>query len=826
MEHGDIVSFLKENPGHDKTWVLYEIASGLQYLHSLSPPVVHGDIKGANVLVDGQRHCLLADFGLADIAAETTIMPAASSGAIKGSTRWMAPEMYSLVMGADVDGSAKEKGAKEDKSPRDIYAFACTVLEIMTGKPPFHNLLEAAVLYQVGFRRIKPERPSEGWCPDHIWNLAELCWDGDPLRRPKAKALQGYLQRLIEAGNPSPGDPSFIGYFWPDDLDSSPPTSVPESSVEDIPIAGPSQSPNYVHLYSDLPRGFIPAQQSETPHGGILPPSLPDPRDVALFFQEHERQINDAVMNTGFSSPSLQRSKNDDEEWIRVALDELRRASPVFTRALDVLSGVHPALGVTAIAYKINIASFYGHTTLTRSVVTLMVRIQETMALLLRLPKLSHPEERSTDGLTIWDRLQGLLVEITADIESAGQFIEDSFDPWSDKPESDLDKKFIGWQYAIKQAFSYYPPSPNFETAILDAAIPRHANGRALADQDAYTNSLVAEFRNENEWGEASTPSPEVFGNNWMSWSSPDPKNLPNRNRRPSNPPRSFEQPWSSQLSNSDALLVQSTAPATSWSDWTIPPPASEPHSLTNPYEVYPSGRHPPLPPMTGGNLSSTTSSAPTGMGQYTAAYPVRTYPRQLPPSSTLLPRMKLPRLPFSGVPEQLPRLQLHPWLDYAQNDDEFIFDFTTRLFDPRQNPKPPNAPMLGGIPLVHRQTLDVAATQPVLTMMHLVFDENDFVQPCPIPPRLTLQGNPDGITVRELLRYIYSCLNQPIGHSDWDRLDGRGRRTVGAAFFGRCDNGGNKAHGVKIVDYLGKRTKFRGIIEVAESTFKVSAKL
>ncbi|KAL0057165.1 MAP kinase kinase kinase [Marasmius tenuissimus] len=748
-------------------------------------------------------------------------MPAASSGAVKGSTRWMAPEMYSLVMGADVDGSAKEKGAKEDKSPRDIYAFACTVLEIMTGKPPFHNLLEAAVLYQVGFRRIKPERPSEGWCPDHIWNLAELCWDGDPLRRPKAKALQGYLQRLIEAGNPSPGDPSFIGYFWPDDLNSSPPTSVPESSVDVMPTAGPSQSPNHVHPYSDLPRDFSPAQQPETPHGGILPPSLPNPRDVALFFQEHEHQIDDAVMNTGFSSPSLQRSKNDDKEWIRVALDELRRASPVFTRALDVLSGVHPALGVTVIAYKINIASFYGHSSLARSVVTLMVRIQETMALLLRLPKLSHPEERSIDGLTVWDRLQGLLVEITADIEGAGQFIEDSFHPWSNKLESDLDKKFIGWQYAIKQAFSYYPPSPNFETAILDAAIPRHANGRALADQDAYTNSLVAEFRNENEWGEANTPSPEAVGNSWMSWSSPDPENLPNRNRRLSNPPGSFEQPWSSQPSNLDAILGPSTAPAKSWSDWTIPPPASEPHSLTNPYEVHPPGHH-LLPPMTGGNLSSATSSAPSSMDQYIAACPVPSYPGY---PTGFFPH-PTPQPASSDTSTQLPRIKVHSWLKHAQNDDEFILDFTTRLFDPRQKPKPPNAPMPGGIPLIHRQTLDVAATQPVLTMMYLVFDEDDFVQPCPIPPRLVLHGSPDGITVRELLKYIYVCLNQPIRRSDWDRLDDHGQRAVSTAFYKRCENGGDMAAGTKIVDYLGKRTKFRGIVEVAKSTFKVSAKL
>ncbi|KAK1236165.1 serine/threonine protein kinase, AGC, partial [Marasmius sp. AFHP31] len=736
---------------------------------------------------------------------------------------------------------------------------------IMTGKPPFHKLLDTAVIYQVGFRRMKPERPSEGWCPDHIWNLAELCWDGDPSRRPKAKALQGYLQRLVEAGNPSPGDPSFIGYFWPDDLDLSPPTSASEIPVNDVPTAGPSQPPNHIDLYSNLPRGFIPAQLPETPHGGIPLPSPASPRDIALFFQEHEHQIDDAVMSTSFSSPSLQRCRNDEKEWIRVALDGLRKASPVFTRALDVLSGVHPALGVTVIAYKMNIASFYSHTTLTRSVVTLMVRIQETMALLLRLPKLSHPEERSTDGLTIWDRLQGLLVEITADIETAGQVIEDSFNPWSGKPEfDDLDEKFIGWQHNIKHAFSYYPPSPNFETAILDAAIPRRANGRALVDQDAYTNSVVEEFR--SGWGESHTPSMEGFGNGCTSWGSPGSLSDSNNNH-PSNLFGSFEQTWSSQPSNSNLGLGSSTAPATSWSDWTIPPPASEPHSLANPYQGLPRGDLTSLirPPMTGGNLSlvmsaplsmgladsgppsmgsidlgppsmgsidlgppsmGSTDSGPLSIGHHAAAYPVRTRPRQPPPGGALISRSKTPRVVFSGVPEQLPRMQVHAWLDHARNDDEFFLDFTMPLFDPRQNPKPPNAPLPGGISLVPRQTLDVAATRPAVPVMYLVFNENDLVQPCPIPPRLVLHGSPDGITVREVLKYIYDFLNQPIRLSDWVRLDNQGQRAVSAAFYQRCENGGDMAAGTKIVDYLGKRTKFRGIAEVAESTFKVTAKL
>ncbi|KAG7094838.1 hypothetical protein E1B28_005647 [Marasmius oreades] len=46
MGNGDIVSFLKLNPNHDKLQPICEIMAGLEYLHTLPPPIVHGDIKG------------------------------------------------------------------------------------------------------------------------------------------------------------------------------------------------------------------------------------------------------------------------------------------------------------------------------------------------------------------------------------------------------------------------------------------------------------------------------------------------------------------------------------------------------------------------------------------------------------------------------------------------------------------------------------------------------------------------------------------------------------------------------------------------------------
>lgn len=50
-----------------------DIAKGLQYLHGLNPPIIHGDIKPSNILLDRDFSAKIADFGLARLKVENQI---------------------------------------------------------------------------------------------------------------------------------------------------------------------------------------------------------------------------------------------------------------------------------------------------------------------------------------------------------------------------------------------------------------------------------------------------------------------------------------------------------------------------------------------------------------------------------------------------------------------------------------------------------------------------------------------------------------------------------------------------------------------------------
>ena len=47
---------------------MHEIAKGMEYLHSQG--VLHGDLKGANVLVDDKYRCVISDFGQSEMKSE------------------------------------------------------------------------------------------------------------------------------------------------------------------------------------------------------------------------------------------------------------------------------------------------------------------------------------------------------------------------------------------------------------------------------------------------------------------------------------------------------------------------------------------------------------------------------------------------------------------------------------------------------------------------------------------------------------------------------------------------------------------------------------
>ncbi|CAJ1963606.1 unnamed protein product [Sphenostylis stenocarpa] len=194
FRHDNIVQYLGTNKDNDKLYIFLElvtkgslaflyqryclvdsqvsaytrqILSGLKYLHDRN--VVHRDIKCANILVDASGSVKLADFGLAKVAKLNDVK------SVGGSLYWMAPEV--VTMRNHGYGLAA-----------DIWSLGCTVLEMLTRKPPYSHLGECLLDAQFRIGRGKLPPVPESLSTD-ARDFILTCLQVNPNKRPTAAQL-------------------------------------------------------------------------------------------------------------------------------------------------------------------------------------------------------------------------------------------------------------------------------------------------------------------------------------------------------------------------------------------------------------------------------------------------------------------------------------------------------------------------------------------------------------------------------------------------------------------------------------------------------------
>jgi len=175
--NGDIHRYLVSNPQVDRLAVTIGVACGLEYLHSKD--VVHGNLKGHNVIVDDDGTPRLSDYNRSKFIDHRGF-----TSTFSGFSRYMAPELFAMESDAEDDFSSPEIPGLTKQTY--VYSFSMLALEILTGKLPFFYLRQdVTVVARVG----DGTRPDRVRCmptifTDPMWELMVNCWDQDPAQRP------------------------------------------------------------------------------------------------------------------------------------------------------------------------------------------------------------------------------------------------------------------------------------------------------------------------------------------------------------------------------------------------------------------------------------------------------------------------------------------------------------------------------------------------------------------------------------------------------------------------------------------------------------------
>ena len=150
-----------------------DTASGLAYLHSCKPPIIHQDIKPANILVDVNDNYCITDFGISVKTGkkEDDYLEDENSGTVI----YMPPERF-------CDGYCPNPKS-------DVWSLGATIYELLTGDVPFGNDGGNAQANGAVIPEIKANVPRK------IKKIVYACLNVDPEKRPTAEKIADIARR-------------------------------------------------------------------------------------------------------------------------------------------------------------------------------------------------------------------------------------------------------------------------------------------------------------------------------------------------------------------------------------------------------------------------------------------------------------------------------------------------------------------------------------------------------------------------------------------------------------------------------------------------------
>ncbi|XP_078689357.1 uncharacterized protein LOC144920859 [Branchiostoma floridae x Branchiostoma belcheri] len=187
MENGSLARLLRDV---DVPWALrwrmaHEISLGMTFLHCQDPQILHCDLKAENVLLDGDFHVKISDFGLSKWKAGSRVLTKTSP---EGCTVTHVPPEYFDI---DLELVPNEKF--------DVYSFGVLLWEIATRTEPYKNVVNTAL---IRLAVTTGQRPNMALVPtdmpevDTVSQLMQRCWSQDPEDRPSFQECEDDLRAV------------------------------------------------------------------------------------------------------------------------------------------------------------------------------------------------------------------------------------------------------------------------------------------------------------------------------------------------------------------------------------------------------------------------------------------------------------------------------------------------------------------------------------------------------------------------------------------------------------------------------------------------------
>lgn len=204
-DHGSIEDLVAEQGLRITFPMLVEMlegaSKGLAYLHGLQPPIVHQDIKPANLLVGKHLEVKIGDFGLAQLQGRDKDDIGAGDRGSGGPARPVGTLLFTApeVLLGEAAASASS----------DVFSFAVTMFALAANAVPYERELgrlqqPLAVALQVA-SGLRPDVDLlRGDATPAFRALMERCWAGEAAARPSFEAIAIELAQIAAGPRRTP----------------------------------------------------------------------------------------------------------------------------------------------------------------------------------------------------------------------------------------------------------------------------------------------------------------------------------------------------------------------------------------------------------------------------------------------------------------------------------------------------------------------------------------------------------------------------------------------------------------------------------------------
>ncbi|XP_030018651.1 receptor-interacting serine/threonine-protein kinase 3 [Sphaeramia orbicularis] len=253
MERGSLAS-LQETLHGAPPWPLifrlaHQVALGMNFLHNLTPPLLHLDLKPSNVLLDSYLNAKLTDFGLSRVSHSFSRVSKKDSEEEGGTISYMPPEAFGV--------------SYSPTRASDIYSYGILLWSIVTGKQPYANAMSSIVRLRIP----QGDRPSmddirvlaSGIAGlTRLMDLMEKCWQTKANERPSSYYCTTLTEELNKMHKHAIHD---AVHQVLKKLDQTQEERLTER-VQGVYISQPSGNrAEALTIHNDVPTGGLPVQE-------------------------------------------------------------------------------------------------------------------------------------------------------------------------------------------------------------------------------------------------------------------------------------------------------------------------------------------------------------------------------------------------------------------------------------------------------------------------------------------------------------------------------------------------------------------------------------